>query len=43
MADLKKEEMELVFENSDLPNEPDLVKINELTYRLRNRFYKDKD
>lgn len=43
MADLKKEEMELVFENSDLPNEPDLAKINELTYRLRNRFYNDKD
>jgi len=42
MADIKQEEMELAFENSELPNEPDLAMINDLTYRLRDRFYKDK-
>ena len=43
MADIKQEEMELAFENSELPNEPDLAMINNLTYRLRDRFYKDKE
>ncbi|TCO02188.1 DNA polymerase beta superfamily protein [Natronoflexus pectinivorans] len=42
MADLKQEEMELAFEKSELPTEPDLAMINNLTYRLRDRFYKDK-
>lgn len=43
MADIKQEEMELAFENSELPDEPDLVMINNLTYRLRERFYKDNE
>lgn len=42
MADIKQEEMELAFENSELPNEPDLAMINNLTFRLRDRFYNDK-
>jgi hypothetical protein len=42
MADLKQEEMEFAFENSELPNEPDLAMINDLTYRLRDKFYNDK-
>lgn len=41
MADLKKEEMELAFETSDLPNEPNIALINNLTYRLREKFYND--
>lgn len=43
MADEKQAEMELVFEKSTLPNEPDLAMINDLTYRLRDKFYKDKE
>jgi hypothetical protein len=43
MADLKQEEMEMAFENSTLPDEPDLAMINDLTYRLRDKFYKDKE
>jgi len=43
MAEVKQYEMELAFENSTLPNEPDLTLINELTYRLRDEFYKDKE
>ncbi|MFN8575731.1 MAG: nucleotidyltransferase domain-containing protein [Candidatus Sericytochromatia bacterium] len=39
MAEEKKLEMEISFENSSLPNEPDLKKINELTFRLRDKFY----
>lgn len=35
--------MELAFENSELPNEPDLSMINNLTYQLRDKFYKDKE
>jgi hypothetical protein len=42
MADLKQEEMELAFKNSTLPNEPDLAMINNLTYKLRDKFYKEK-
>lgn len=42
MADEKQSEMELAFENSTLPNEPDLAMINDLTYRLRDKFYNDK-
>jgi len=41
MADEKQVEMELAFENSELPNEPDLAMINDLTYRLRDKFYND--
>jgi len=43
MADQKKEEMESAFENSSLADKPDLVMINDLTYRLRDKFYKDKE
>ena len=43
MADSKQVEMELAFENSELPNEPNLAIINNLTYRLRNKFYKDEE
>jgi len=42
LADDKQKEMELAFENSDLPDQPDIDMINELTYRLRDKFYKDK-
>lgn len=43
MAEEKQLEMELAFENSLLPEKPDLAKINDLTYRLRDKFYKDKE
>lgn len=43
MADEKQAEMEVAFEKSDLPIEPDIAMINELTYRLRDKFYKDKE
>lgn len=31
--------MEAAFANSTLPDKPDLEMINDLTYRLRNKFY----
>jgi hypothetical protein len=34
-----QQEMEQAFESSDLPNTPDKDKINELTYKIRERFY----
>lgn len=43
MAELKQKDMEAAFEGSYLPNEPDLAEINHLTYRLRERFYKDRE
>ncbi|MCB0664678.1 MAG: nucleotidyltransferase domain-containing protein, partial [Saprospiraceae bacterium] len=43
MADLKQTEMESAFEQSSLPDTPDLELINDLTYRLRDKFYKDKE
>ena len=43
MANEKQAEMELAFENSSLPEKPDLAMINDLTYRLRDKFYKDKE
>lgn len=43
MAEVKQTEMELAFKNSTLPDEPDLALINDLTYRLRDKFYKDKE
>jgi hypothetical protein len=43
MADLKQTEMESAFESSSLPDRPDLELINELTYRLRNKFYNDRE
>lgn len=39
MAKQKQLEMELAFENSDLPESPNLGMINDLTFRLRNQFY----
>jgi hypothetical protein len=39
MAKQKQLEMEQAFENSDLPESPDLNMINELTFKLRDRFY----
>lgn len=42
MADSKQAELDLAFDNSDLPDEPDLAMINDLTYRLRDKFYKDR-
>lgn len=41
LADEKQCEMELAFNNSTLQDEPDLVMINNLAYRLRDKFYKD--
>lgn len=43
MADLKRTEMESAFENSSLPHKPDLELINELTYKLRDKFYKESE
>ncbi len=43
MAEQKQTEMEAVFEKSSLPEKPDFELINELTYRLRNKFYKDRE
>ena len=42
MAGSKQAELDLAFDNSDLPDEPDLAMINDLTYRLRDKFYKDR-
>lgn len=41
MAKERQDEMETVFENSELPERPNIEIINELTYKLRNRFYKE--
>lgn len=41
MADTLQKEMEVVFENSDLPEKPNLEYINELAFQLRNRFYEN--
>ncbi len=43
MADLKQTEMETAFENSSLPDRPNLELINDLTYRLRDKFYNDRE
>lgn len=39
MAKEKQEEMATVFEKSTLPDQPDLAMINDLTFRLREKFY----
>lgn len=39
MAENRKQEMELVFENSNLPEKPDSDLINRLTFELRKKFY----
>jgi uncharacterized protein len=41
LADSKQKEMEFAFKNSTLSDKPDLALINDLTYRLRDKFYKD--
>jgi hypothetical protein len=43
MADLKQAEMESAFNQSSLPEKPDLKLINELTYKLRDKFYCDRE
>ena len=40
MAKEKQNEMERVFEKSELPEKPNIELINELTYKMRNKFYK---
>ena len=42
MADLKQAEMKSAFDKSSLTEKPDLEMINELTYRLRDKFYRDR-
>jgi len=42
MAKERQDEMEQAFENSELQNKPDREKINELTYRIRDKFYNEK-
>ena len=41
MADEKQVEMELAFDKSILPNEPNLDQIYHITYQIRDKFYKD--
>jgi len=41
MAKERQDEMETVFENSKLPERPNIEMINELTYKLRNKFYEN--
>jgi len=42
LADEKQKEMELAFEKSNLPFQPDLDYINELLFTLREKFYQEK-
>lgn len=39
MADKKQQEMESVFENSTLPDQPDITLINELAFEIRKGLY----
>jgi len=41
MANERQDEMETIFENSKLPGKPNIEMINELTYKLRNKFYNE--
>lgn len=43
LADTKKTEMETAFEKSSLPEKPDLSLINDLTFRLRDKFYREQE
>jgi len=43
MAEERQSEMEDAFKDSTLPEIPDLAMINDLTYRLRDKFYRDRD
>lgn len=40
-AESMKLELEVIFENSDLPDKPDKKEVNKLLVDLRNRFYKE--
>ncbi len=40
LAKERQDEMEIAFDNSDLPEKPDISLINNLTYTIRDRFYK---
>ncbi len=40
IAKERQDQMDLVFEKSELQEKPDREKINELTYRIRDKFYK---
>jgi len=42
MANKKQEEMEMAFEKSDLQDKPNRERINEITYRIREKFYTEK-
>lgn len=39
LAEEKKATMEMVFSNSDLPEKPDISRIRQLTYQIRNYLY----
>ncbi|NJO88561.1 MAG: hypothetical protein HC831_06065 [Chloroflexia bacterium] len=39
MAEEKRVEMEKAFKNSTLPDRPDLGLINELAFKIRDKFY----
>ncbi len=41
MAEDKQAQMEKAFEKSDLPDRPDLAYIEDLSYRLRDRYYRN--
>ena len=41
MAKDRQGEMERVFDNSELPEKPNINKIDELTFGIRDKFYKD--
>jgi predicted nucleotidyltransferase len=41
MANALQNEMEIAFENSDLPEQPNLDLINALTFKIRNQFYQN--
>lgn len=42
LAEEKQAEMELEFEKSDLPNQPNVELINQLLFKLREKFYEGK-
>jgi uncharacterized protein len=43
LADKLKDNMNIAFENSNLPDIPDLTYINDLLFKIRERFYSDKN
>lgn len=42
-AEFMKSELEVIYENSDLPDKPDKREVNKLLVELRNKFYKKND